>query len=95
MLQTDFSDLVEQHQGYMCRYALALLHNVEDAQDVTQEILTKAWERVESLQPEWAQGWLFKCLYNLCIDRLRQRKFQSTVLEGEKIQLLFFGIHNA
>jgi RNA polymerase sigma-70 factor (ECF subfamily) len=87
MLRTDFSDLVEQHQGDMYRYAFALLHNEEDAQDVTQDILIKAWERVESLQPEWARGWLFKCLYNLCIDRLRQRKSQSTVLEGEKILL--------
>ena len=87
MLRTDFSDLVEQHQGYMYRYALALLHNEEDAQDVTQEILIKAWERVESLQPERARAWLIKCLRNLCIDLLRKAKFQSTVLEGEEILL--------
>ena len=87
MLQTDFSDLVEQHQGDMYRYALALLHNEEDAQDVTQEILIKAWERVESLQSERARAWLIKCLRNLCIDLLRKAKFQSTVLEGEEILL--------
>jgi RNA polymerase sigma-70 factor (ECF subfamily) len=71
----------------MYRYALSLLHNEEEAQDATQDILIKAWERVQSLQPEGARAWMLKCLHNLCIDRLRQRKSQSTVLEGEKILL--------
>jgi RNA polymerase sigma-70 factor (ECF subfamily) len=90
MLRTDFSDLVEQHQGDMYRYAFALLHNEEDAQDVTQDILIKAWERVQSLQPEGARAWMLKCLHNLCIDRLRQKTFQSTVPEGDEVLLNTF-----
>ena len=87
MLRTDFADLVEQHQEYMYRYALALLHNEEEAEDATQEILIKAWEQVESLQPERAHGWMFKCLRNLCIDWLRRKQFESTLFEGAQILL--------
>ena len=38
MLQTGFSDLVEQHQGYMYRYAFALLHN-GFAETVTEGVI--------------------------------------------------------
>jgi RNA polymerase sigma-70 factor (ECF subfamily) len=53
-----------------------MLNDAEEAKDVTQEAFLKAWQFFETIRKETTKGWLLKTTTNLCIDRLRRRKFQ-------------------
>ena len=43
MIEEVFLNLVKQHQAQIYQYALYLLNNQEDAEDVTEEPFIKAW----------------------------------------------------
>jgi RNA polymerase sigma-70 factor, ECF subfamily len=56
------------------RLAWAILGNDEEAQDATQDALTVAWQRRDSLRdPARAEAWLSRILVNTCRDQLRRR----------------------
>lgn len=56
------------------RLAWAILGNDEDAADATQDALTTAWQRRNSLRDSDAlEAWLSRILVNKCRDRLRSR----------------------
>ncbi|HIE25985.1 TPA: sigma-70 family RNA polymerase sigma factor [Candidatus Poribacteria bacterium] len=59
------------------KFASYMLNDEEEAKDVTQEAFLKAWQVFEDIRRETAKAWLLKTATNLCIDRLRRRKFQS------------------
>lgn len=56
------------------RYAMRLLGNRADAEDVAQDALMRLWK----VAPDWRAGeaavstWLYRVVSNLCMDRLRQ-----------------------
>ena len=78
-----FLDLVRQYQARIYQHALYLLNDRDDAKDVTQETFIKAWNSNAELRLETIQSWLLKCTNNLCIDLLRQRKFQVPLTMGD------------
>lgn len=90
MIEEVFLNLVEQHQAQIYQYALYLLNNHEDAEDVTEETFVKAWNSNIELRLETVHSWLIKCANNLCIDLLRRRRFQVPLATGdtEEIEML-------
>lgn len=56
--------------------AYHMLRNSADAEDITQESFMRLWR----IAPNWIKDkakistWLYRVNYNLCIDKLRQRK---------------------
>lgn len=81
--ERDFVILMRQNQERIYRLAFHLLGNAEEAKDATQEAFIKAWRKLDTLQWETVQAWLVRVTVNLCLDRLRRRKFR-TELSGEK-----------
>lgn len=57
-------------------YAMRLLHDRAEAEDVAQEAMLRLWK----IAPEWRQGeakvttWLYRVVTNLCTDRLRKTR---------------------
>ncbi len=58
-----------------------MLKNQMDAEDVTQEVFIKLWQRMNEVKTSKLGSWIMKTTRNLCIDYLRKRK---TVINGEK-----------
>ena len=54
--------------------ALRMLSRVEEAEDVLQEVFVRLVERVDSVNPETAGGWLKRVTVNRCLDILRRRQ---------------------
>ncbi len=57
------------------RFALFMLKNNDDAQDVTQEVLIKIWEKREELdQVRNRRAWAITITRNKCLDLIKSRK---------------------
>jgi len=82
---TEFQDAVYKYLNPLYNYALVLAR--QDAEDLLQESIARAWEafhrfdRSQSFKP-----WIFTIMRNVQIDRLRRRRPQASEepLEHEK-----------
>src|SRR5712691_1993670 len=68
-----FERLYRRHVGDVYRYALAVMRNQPDAEDVTQTTFLNAYRAFErGERPEKAQNWLIAIAHNVCLQRCRQ-----------------------
>jgi RNA polymerase sigma factor (sigma-70 family) len=76
-----FADLVRRFKGHVYRYAVGMLGDRMDAEDVSQETFIKAYSSLSSLDNEYAfSSWIIRIAVNLCKDRLKKR---TNTLEQE------------
>jgi len=71
------------HQQRIHSYATYMLRNPAEAQDVAQEALVRLWQHRSRVEHQGARFWLMRTVYNLCIDRVRQRRVRSEIDDGE------------
>lgn len=70
-----FDELVRRHQGRVYAVAFRLTSSREDALDVAQEALLKAYRKIDSWEPTGGfLSWLMRLTSNQAIDHLRRRK---------------------
>lgn len=59
-----------------------MVHNRQEAEDLTQEAFIKAYNSINSFNEEYAfSTWLFKIATNNCIDFFRKRKLRTYSME--------------
>src|SRR3954467_7663196 len=69
-----FRALVEPHRRAIEVHCYRMLGSVEDAEDVTQETLLRAWRSLERFQRRAAVStWLYRIATNACLDELERR----------------------
>jgi len=75
-----FEELVETRTDRVLAVARRMLGNDAEAEDVAQEALLRLWRQAEKWDGGRAQisTWLYRVAVNLCIDRLRGRREDST-----------------
>jgi len=72
-----FDELVRRHQGRVFAVAYRLTGNREEALDVSQEALFKAYSKITRWQPTGGfLPWLLRLTSNQAIDHIRRRKRQ-------------------
>jgi RNA polymerase sigma factor (sigma-70 family) len=69
-----FERLYRRHVGDVYRYALAVMRNPADAEDVTQTTFLNAYRSFteKGNRPEKPQNWLIAIAHNVCRQRFRQ-----------------------
>lgn len=68
--------LVAAHLGRVVGLAGRMLGDRAEAEDVAQEAFLRLWRRAASWRRDVPVGpWLLRTAHNLCIDRLRRRRF--------------------
>jgi RNA polymerase sigma factor (sigma-70 family) len=69
-----FERLYRKHVGDVYRYALAVMRNPADAEDVTQTTFLNAYRSYteKGNRPEKPQNWLIAIAHNVCRQRFRQ-----------------------
>ena len=69
-----FERLYQRHVGDVYRYALAVMRNPTDAEDVTQTTFLNAYRAYveKGSRPEKPQNWLIAIAHNVCRQRFRQ-----------------------
>ena len=69
-----FERLYKRHVGDVYRYALAVMRNPADAEDVTQTTFLNAYRAYveKGSRPQKPQNWLIAIAHNVCRQRFRQ-----------------------
>jgi len=96
--QHDFPDELVRHRPSLERSARRLCRNAQDAEDLVQTTLEKAWRaRAQFLPGGNIGGWLYRILTNRHRDNLRRRsgvqvplpdEFPDPPVEGDEISSL-------
>jgi RNA polymerase sigma factor (sigma-70 family) len=70
-----FEKLYQRHVGDVYRYALVVMRNPADAEDVTQTTFMNAYRAfARGERPRTAQNWLIAIAHNVCRQRFRQQQ---------------------
>jgi RNA polymerase sigma factor (sigma-70 family) len=80
-----FERLYRKHAGDVYRYALVVLRNQADAEDVTQTTFLNAYRAMErGERPRSPQNWLIAIAHNVCRQRFRQSQRRPTEVVYEE-----------
>lgn len=86
MNQSEFVNLIQPFKDKVFRLARRLLISVEEAEDVTQEILLRLWHKKESLcQYKSVEAFAITMTKNYCLDQLKSKRASHFKIE----QLVF------
>jgi RNA polymerase sigma-70 factor, ECF subfamily len=83
-----FTALVDRHAGACLRFATRMLGSVEDAEDVTQDSLYRAYRALSSYEHSTAfRTWLMAILVNRCRSALlyRGRREQRVRVDPDRV----------
>jgi RNA polymerase sigma-70 factor (ECF subfamily) len=74
-----FRILVDRNVGPLHRVAYRMIGDSTEAEDLAQEALLRLWRDADKWQAGHAGtgAWLRRVVVNLCLDRLRRRRFSS------------------
>lgn len=76
--QEAFRELVEPYMEKMLAQAFYTLQNREDAQDILQESLVKAFLNLKSFRGDASlKTWLYRITANMCIDLIRKKRIKT------------------
>ena len=76
-----FNTLAARWEGSLYRLALRTLGDADEAKDVCQEALIKAWNNISRLRDDSKfKSWVHHIVMNLCRDRFRKTKSRGTSL---------------
>jgi RNA polymerase sigma-70 factor (ECF subfamily) len=75
-----FRELVERYQRKVAAVAMGMVHNRDDALELTQETFVKAFENIDKFKGESSfYTWLYRIVVNLGIDFQRRERRHPTV----------------
>jgi RNA polymerase sigma factor (sigma-70 family) len=80
MTRDFFESAVERHARRVFTFASYLLGDAGEAEDVTQEVLIKLWERGPEIELDRLGAWLLTVTRNACTDQLRRRRRTAEVI---------------
>lgn len=80
--QHRFAELVERYQRQIVNYVYRMIHDYEDAVDLSQDVFLKAYSALDSYRPKYPfPAWLFRIARNATIDEIRRRRLSTVSLD--------------
>ena len=80
--QNAFSKLMARYHDSIFFMVLKMVHNRDDAEDLTIEAFGKAFNNISNYSADFAfSTWLFKIATNNSIDFIRKKRLQTTSLD--------------
>lgn len=78
-----FRAMFEPHRRAMIAHCYRMLGSLQDAEEIVQETLLRAWQRQAEARPATTRPWLYKIATNACLDHLlkarRRRRLPQLV----------------
>lgn len=79
-----FARLVERYRDPLGRYAVRMLGNAADAEDVLQDTFVRAYRSLTRCRPDDFGRWLFAILVNRCRTHAAQRGRRNGILRANQ-----------
>lgn len=80
-------EVYEEYVSYIYGIVRALLHNKEEAEDITGDFFIRLWEKSDTYKPGGGhKGWMATIARNMAVDYIRKHKreeFSETVSDRE------------
>jgi len=77
-----YAELMNRYKEAIFNMMLKMVHNREDADDLTLEAFGKAFSKLATYTPRYAfSTWLFKIAINNCIDFIRKKKLNMLSID--------------
>ena len=77
-----YDELMVLYKNAVYNIIYRMVHNQQEAEDLTQEAFIKAYNSINSFNEQYAfSTWLFKIATNHCIDFFRKRKLKTYSME--------------
>jgi len=71
--ETEFTQLAERHRRELHVHCYRMLGSFEEAEDLVQETLLRAWRsRADLEREEWFRAWAYKIATNACLDKIKR-----------------------
>lgn len=82
-----FEQLIEGCQKRVFNIAYRMIGNYDDANELAQEVLLKAFRSIRSFKGDSLfSTWIYKVTANVCLDEIRRRKKRMVVSLDEEIE---------
>jgi len=83
-----FEEMVRDNEERILRYAAEMTGSVEDARDMVQTCLLKAWNVYkEGARPDNARAWLYRITHNEIANLLRSKRIRREVHQSIVLQI--------
>lgn len=77
-----FSILVTRYKKLVYSIVHNVLYNKDELNDVSQEVFIRVYKNLNKYNPEYKfSTWIVKITTNLCLDKNKKKKIETTVLE--------------
>jgi RNA polymerase sigma-70 factor (ECF subfamily) len=74
LTEAEFTARAGVHRRELHVHCYRMLGSFEEAEDLVQETLLRAWRRRDDLErDEWFRAWLYKIATNACLDAIRAK----------------------
>lgn len=71
----DFEQLIKKYQANVFRTVMGLLHNKEDAEEITQDVFLKVYDSLPSFNQKAALStWIYRITINTSLNYLKRKK---------------------
>ena len=75
-----FEELVNRYQRPLFNAALRMVHNMEDAEDITQSVFVKAYEKLDTYNPQYKFfSWVYRMTINESINFINREKRKTAL----------------
>ena len=72
--EAEFSARAERHRRELHVHCYRMLGSFDEAEDLVQETLLRAWRGRDSLErDDWFRAWLYRIATNACLDAIKRR----------------------
>src|SRR4051795_6331464 len=83
--EAEFAALAERHRRELHVHCYRMLGSFDEAEDLVQETLLRAWRRLDALErQDWFRAWLYKIATNACLDAIKSKGRQVPSLASFK-----------
>ncbi|HEX2465918.1 MAG TPA: sigma-70 family RNA polymerase sigma factor [Thermoanaerobaculia bacterium] len=77
-----YEELVDRYQGRVVNYLYRVVHSLEDAHDLAQEVFFRVYRALDRYDPQFKfSTWLFRVAQNAAIDSVRKRRVHLVSME--------------
>ena len=73
--EIELEELINLYSAKLLRYAVSILYNHQDAEDVVQDVFISAYKNRGQFDGGNLSAWLYKITYNLSLNKRKRRKF--------------------